>query len=95
VIVPARNRMDIKEVPEEITHGMKFEFVKHLDDVLGIAFVTDPRKDTGKKPKASHKAKPPKPVAKKSAPKKRKGKCAKPAGAKAKAKPHAAKGSRR
>jgi ATP-dependent Lon protease len=95
VIVPERNRKDIKEVPPEITHKMKFEFVRHLDDVLSVAFVTDPRKDTGKKPKAHRKTRASKPVAKKPSTKKRKVKRVKPGRAKAKAKPRAARGSRR
>jgi ATP-dependent Lon protease len=88
VIVPARNRMDIKEVPEEIMHGMKFEYVKHLDDVLGIAFVTDPRKGAAKKPQAARKTKASKPAAKK-----RKTRRAKTA--KGKAKPRTTKGTRK
>ncbi len=44
VIIPWRNQKDIKEVPSEITKGMEFIFVKHLDEVLDLAFVTDPRK---------------------------------------------------
>ena len=93
VIVPARNRKDIKEVPEEITRGMKFEFVKHLDDMLGIAFVSDPRKDAAKPLKSVRKAKASRPKAKKSAVKKQKARRIK--AAKGKAKPRAAKSTRR
>jgi ATP-dependent Lon protease len=43
VVVPLRNEKDIKEVPPEITKGMEFTFVKHLDEVLDHAFISDPR----------------------------------------------------
>ncbi|OPX22447.1 MAG: endopeptidase La [Planctomycetales bacterium 4484_113] len=43
MILPARNEKDLSEVPEEITRGMKFFFIGHLDDVLPLAFVRDPR----------------------------------------------------
>lgn len=43
IILPARNEKDLSEVPEEITRGMRFSFISHLDDVLPLAFVRDPR----------------------------------------------------
>lgn len=37
VILPARNKNDITEVPAEAKRGMKFAFVKNTDEVLKIA----------------------------------------------------------
>ena len=42
VILPADNRKDIEEVPEEIIKGMELIFVNHIDEVL-------PRALSGKK----------------------------------------------
>jgi len=67
VIMPERNSKDIEEVPPEVSRGMSFIFVKHLDDVLGIAFERDPRgkeaaagagRKRSAKPPASRKARP-------------------------------------
>jgi ATP-dependent Lon protease len=37
VILPARNKNDITEVPAEAKRGMKFAFVKNTNEVLKIA----------------------------------------------------------
>ena len=39
VLVPARNRRNIKELDEEIVEGMKITYVDHMDQVTEIAFV--------------------------------------------------------
>jgi len=55
VIVPKRNQKDIKEVPDEITRGMEYIYVSHLDEVLSLAFTKDPRKGESKADKAPSK----------------------------------------
>jgi ATP-dependent Lon protease len=37
VILPARNKKDIPDVPAEAKKGMKFKFVKNTDEALKIA----------------------------------------------------------
>ena len=37
VILPARNRKDMSEVPKEAKKGLDFQFVKKANDVLKIA----------------------------------------------------------
>jgi ATP-dependent Lon protease len=37
VILPARNKKDVPEVPAEAKKGLKFSFVKNTDDVLKLA----------------------------------------------------------
>ncbi len=37
VIVPARNKKDIPDIPAEAKKGLKFEFVKNIDEVLRTA----------------------------------------------------------
>ena len=46
VILPDRNEKDLSEVREEIKKGMKFDFVKDIDEVLKITM-----EKAGKKPK--------------------------------------------
>ncbi len=41
VILPARNKKDLPEVPKEAKKGLKFEFVKNTDEALKIALNTD------------------------------------------------------
>ena len=41
VILPARNKKDITEVPTEAQKGIKFEFVKNTNQALKIALNTD------------------------------------------------------
>jgi len=55
MILPARNEKDLTEVPEEITKGMRFFFISHLDDVLALPFVRDPRAIAGGKEKMAAK----------------------------------------
>jgi ATP-dependent Lon protease len=79
IIIPKRNEKDIKEVPPEITKGMHFFFVRHLDEVLDLAFVADPRIHF--EHNNAHKTEPEAPAKKKPVAKK------KPAAAKPKAAP--------
>ncbi len=41
IILPARNKKDLPEVPKEARKGLKFEFVKNTDEALKIALITD------------------------------------------------------
>jgi len=41
VILPARNKKDLPEVPKEARKGIKFEFVKNTDEALKIALNSD------------------------------------------------------
>jgi ATP-dependent Lon protease len=41
VILPARNKKDMSEVPKEAKKGLKFEFVKNTSDALKITLGTD------------------------------------------------------
>jgi ATP-dependent Lon protease len=41
VILPARNKKDMSEVPKEAKKGLKFEFVKNTGDALKITLNTD------------------------------------------------------
>jgi len=54
VILPQRNEKDLADVGEEIQKGMKFDFVKDIDDVLKLAM----EKKAKKPKKAEKKAKP-------------------------------------
>jgi ATP-dependent Lon protease len=55
VILPQRNEKDLADVGEEIQKGMKFDFVKDIDDVLKLAMEKNAKKP---KKKAEKKAKP-------------------------------------
>jgi ATP-dependent Lon protease len=37
VMLPEKNRKDIKEIPEEVRAGIKFHFVEHINEVLKVA----------------------------------------------------------
>jgi len=41
VILPARNKKDLPEVPKEAQKGLKFEFVKNTDEALKVALNTE------------------------------------------------------
>jgi ATP-dependent Lon protease len=41
VILPARNKKDMPEVPKEAKKGIKFQFVKNINEALKIALNTD------------------------------------------------------
>ncbi len=41
IIVPDRNKKDMEDIPEKVKKGLKFIFVKHMDEVLDIALNLD------------------------------------------------------
>jgi len=41
IILPEKNKKDLKEIPKEIRKNLMFHFVKDMDDVLPIAIVKD------------------------------------------------------
>ena len=54
VILPERNRKDMRDVPAEVRKGLKFRFVKTVDDVLAAAMDSKPpRKRPKRKSKSS------------------------------------------
>jgi ATP-dependent Lon protease len=48
VILPARNRKDLVDIPEEIRKELKFRFARNVADVLGMAMDGEAGKQTGK-----------------------------------------------
>ena len=48
VILPARNRKDLVDIPEEIRKEMKFRFARNVADVLDMAMDGEAVKQTGK-----------------------------------------------
>jgi len=48
VIAPADNEKDLEDIPEYVQKGLKFVFVKHMDEVLDVALVRPPRPARGK-----------------------------------------------
>ncbi|MFH0822803.1 MAG: endopeptidase La, partial [Pseudomonadota bacterium] len=56
VIVPEQNQKDLEEIPKHIRRELKFEFVKHMDEVLRIALVDDPeRRVSAERPEEAEK----------------------------------------
>jgi ATP-dependent Lon protease len=43
IVVPERNKKDMEDIPEKVKKGLKFVFVKHMDEVLNIALEMDSR----------------------------------------------------
>jgi len=41
VILPARNKKDLEDVPKNVRSDLNFIFVNTMDDVLGVALITD------------------------------------------------------
>jgi ATP-dependent Lon protease len=61
IILPARNEIDLEELPKDIRAKLDFKFVKTMDEVLQHALESKPAGKQGKNGKASangHKAKP-------------------------------------
>ena len=50
VIIPEKNKKDLSEIPANIKRKIKFIPVKHMDEVLPVAFEEDPVKKPHKKP---------------------------------------------
>jgi ATP-dependent Lon protease len=44
IILPKENKKDLEDVPKEVTRDLKFVFVSHLDEVLGVALLKPLRK---------------------------------------------------
>src|SRR5690606_41931156 len=57
IIMPARNEIDLEELPKEVRAKLDFKFVKTMDEVLGYALASKPAAKAAK-PKAAAKAKP-------------------------------------
>jgi ATP-dependent Lon protease len=53
VIVPERNRKDMEEIPESIKKKVTYIFVKHIDDVVDIALIKNPKRKTKNTKKSS------------------------------------------
>jgi ATP-dependent Lon protease len=45
IIVPKENERDLEEVPEQIRSQMKFIFVEHMDEVLAVALLAEPKQE--------------------------------------------------
>ena len=43
VIAPADNEKDMEDIPDYVQKGLKFFFVKHMDDVLKVALISPPQ----------------------------------------------------
>ena len=57
IIIPAQNKKDLEEIPSYIKKGLKFHAVSSITDVIGIAFTTQRKGesgDGGKKPDGRH-----------------------------------------
>ena len=48
VILPSLNRRDLEKVPDEAKEKLRFHFVNHLDDVFGLIFGAEGRKNKQK-----------------------------------------------
>ncbi len=44
VILPKENKRDLEDVPKEVIRDLKFHFVNHMDEVLGIALTKNLKK---------------------------------------------------
>lgn len=45
VLVPAKNKKDVEEIPSEIKSGMEICFVERMEEVLAYALVSQERKE--------------------------------------------------
>ena len=55
IILPKNNKKDLEDVPKEVLNDLKFEFVSHMDEVLGLALARSlPKIKTEKEVEASH-----------------------------------------
>ncbi len=48
IIAPADNEKDLEDIPDYVQKDLKFHFVKHIDEVLGIALTRSPYPKTQK-----------------------------------------------
>jgi ATP-dependent Lon protease len=37
VILPARNRLDVKEIPKELLKGLKFSYIEKIEEGIDLA----------------------------------------------------------
>jgi len=37
IVLPKENKKDLEDIPKEVLHDLRFKFVSHMDEVLGIA----------------------------------------------------------
>ena len=51
IIVPDKNRKDIKELPPELLEGLDIHFVKQVKDVIKLALLESPYKNSKIRPK--------------------------------------------
>ncbi len=45
IVMPKENKKDLEDVPKEVIKDLKFVFVSHMDEVLGIALAKAPPKE--------------------------------------------------
>jgi ATP-dependent Lon protease len=48
IIMPAGNERDLRDVPENVRSAIKFVFVERMDQVMDLALLGGPRRQTGK-----------------------------------------------
>ncbi|MEE2703553.1 MAG: S16 family serine protease [Myxococcota bacterium] len=41
IVLPADNRNDLEEIPEDVRESLVFHFADHVRDVLAVAFPAD------------------------------------------------------
>jgi len=58
VILPARNRRDLEDVPETIRRKIRFVFAERIDDVLKVALEPTPSKPVAEEEETEHEAEP-------------------------------------
>lgn len=56
VILPKENKKDLEDVPKEVIRDLKFVFVSHMDEVLGVALTKNLKKARLKQSKQSVKS---------------------------------------
>ena len=39
IVLPKENKKDLEDIPKEVLRDLKFKFVSHMDEVLGIALL--------------------------------------------------------
>jgi ATP-dependent Lon protease len=59
VILPAGNRRDLRDVPEDVRAGMTFHYVERMDQIFEIALLGQPRVMRDERPSIEAEAEPP------------------------------------
>ena len=64
IILPKDNKKDLEDVPKEVLKDLKFVFVEHMDDVLGVALTKNlqPKGETHLRQRPVLHAQPPEPI---------------------------------